>query len=213
MAAEAEGVQVVGGLSDRQTTPRVTPSPPSRTPMFTPSPTASSSRSPKAVVWAMRNQGSSLGSESGTEADDELPKKLPAPPRRNRSKGLLGAGEEVEEEDGGDVTGGTTGDCGGMEEDMTERNRKGKGRSRDKEVLVGGEGVDDAGGGAKRRRKKIAFVRRGVEIALMGGVVGVCLAGRRRDGGEGRNWEAVCGEFGMGECSPSMVLGFRNTGG
>lgn len=199
MAAEAEGMQVVDEHSDRQKMPRVTPSP-SRTPVFTPFQTASSSRSPKAVAWAMRNQGSSFGSESGTEADDELPKKLPAPPRRNRSKGLLGE-EEVEEEDGEDIAGGATGDCGGVEEDLTERNRKGKGKSREKEVLLGGEGVDDAGGGAKRRRKKIAFVRRGVEIALMGGVLGICLAGKRRHGGEGRVWEAVCREFGIGEYS------------
>lgn len=212
MAAEAEAAQVVDGHSGKQKAPRVTLSPLLLTPKFTSSPTTSSSRSPKAVTWAMRNQGSNFASESGTEADDELPKKLPAPPRRNRSKGLLGAGEDVEEEDGGDATGGTTGDYGGVEEDLIERNKKGKGRGREKEVLLGGEGVDDAGGGAKRRRKKIAFVRRGVEITLMGGVVGVCLAGGRRDGSEGRIWEVVCGEFGIGECSPPMLLGFNMPG-
>lgn len=193
-----------------QKTPQLTPLSSPETPTLTPPPSSASPRSPSAVMWALRNQVSSFGSESGTEADDELPKKLPAPPRK-RNKGLLGVGEEVEEEDAGEITGGTTGDRDGVEDDdRGGRRRKGKDREGGKELLLGGgEAVDDAGQGAKRRRKKIAFVRRGVEVALMAGVVGVTLAGKRRDGGKGRVWEIVWEEFNVGEYQPSMEARFR----
>ena len=66
-------------------------------------------RGPQTVLWAFRNQGASFGSESGTEADDELPRKLPAPPRRTRSKASTAGEEGAEEEDFAEATGGTTG--------------------------------------------------------------------------------------------------------
>ncbi|RPB24075.1 hypothetical protein L211DRAFT_205111 [Terfezia boudieri ATCC MYA-4762] len=129
MAAEAEGTQLVGGGSDKRTISWVTPSPPSQTPIFTPSSTALSLRSPGAVAWAMRNQGPSLGSESGTEADDELPKKLPAPPRKNRNKGLGGwsrrRGKEEEKKDC--IREKICGDCvdGGCSRDLPSGEEKG----------------------------------------------------------------------------------------
>lgn len=158
------------------------------------------SRGPQPVLWAFRNQGTSFGSESGTEADDELPRKLPAPPRRTRSKAFT-AGED----DYGEVTGGTTGDRDGGDDSRSDRGERSKrwfrGNERDGKsaTVVGGRGADSASGDTKKRRKPIAFTRRVVEVALMVGIVVVTLTGKRRDGKEGRVWEVVMGEYRIGE--------------
>ena len=101
------------------------------------------------------------GSESGTEADDELARKLPAPPgkrRRTASEDEVYYGEEE------------------LFEGEEERSRERRGT------------------GSRRRRRGIVFVRRGIEIALMGMLVGIVLASR-----DGRIWKEVMlrnqGEF------------------
>ncbi|KAI5789681.1 hypothetical protein DFH27DRAFT_614294 [Peziza echinospora] len=171
-----------------------------------PSPTPWGSES---VRWAFRNQSNGgLGSESGTEADDELPKKLPAPPRRH-GKGLRGA---IEEEDIGDEED-DEGDASGTVDDRT---RKGKGRqesSKGKASRAGGDGVGISGGvrqgeedfGASvrpKRRKNVAFVRRAVEVSLIAGLMGVVFMGRRRGKvengvptGNMRIWREVLGRW------------------
>ena len=162
------------------------------------------SKGPQTVLWAFRNQATSFGSESGTEADDELPRKLTAPPRRTRSKAFPAGEEGAGEEDYGEVTGGTTGDRDGGDDSKSDRGERSRRWLRGNErggrlaVMAGGRA---AGGETKRRRKKVAFIRRAVEVALMVGIVVVTLTGKRRDGKEGRVWEVVMREYSIGEYS------------
>lgn len=101
------------------------------------------------------------GSESGTEADDELTKRLPAPPgkrKRTLSEEDTYYGEVEEEAD-----------------DLDGRGRRRKRR------------VDEENGERRRKRKRIVFVRRGIEVALMGILAGVVVY----NGGRGKVWKEI----------------------
>jgi hypothetical protein len=107
-------------------------------------------------------QSSCGGSESGTEADDELARKLPAPRKRTSSEEEKYYAEEEEDDE------------------LFEGESDERGRRRQK--MVDG----DRGLGVKKRRRGIVFVRRGIEVALMGILVAVVLSSR-----DGRVWKEV----------------------
>lgn len=101
-------------------------------------------------------------SESGTEADDELTKRLPAPPeKRKRTLSEEDKYYGEEEEEGAEDVGG--------------RGRRRKRRT-DAQLSDG-----------KKRRKGIVFVRRGIEVGLMGILVAVVLY----NGGDEKVWREV----------------------
>jgi len=104
------------------------------------------------------------GSESGTEADDELARKLPAPPRTRKR------------------TSSEEGRFCGQEDDTFDVQIDGRGRRRWRLI----HGKHEQEGEKKRKSRAISFVRRGVEIGLMGILVGIVLCSR-----EGRIWKEV----------------------
>lgn len=142
--------------------PRVhhTPSPDRAAYLPSPALTPDASRAPSPLPRKC-NYG---GSESGTEADDELARKLPAPPR-TRKRTSSEEGRLYEQED-----------------DTFDGQADERGRRRRR--LVGGG--HEQGGGKKRNPRAIAFVRRGIEIGLMGILVGTVLCSR-----QGRIWKEV----------------------
>lgn len=130
-----------------------------------PLPTPDTSRAPSPLSGRRRKRGrpSTGGSESGTEADDELTKRLPAPPgKRKRTLSEEDKYYGEEEEDVGD-----DGD--------------GRGRRRKRRA------DEEDGDGKRRKRRGIVFVRRGIEVSLMGILVGVVIY----NGGEGRVWREI----------------------
>ncbi|KAH0605965.1 uncharacterized protein H6S33_004422 [Morchella sextelata] len=147
-------------------TPRPSAASSSRRATYLPSPlpTPDISRAPSPLPGARRRRKERLsagGSESGTEADDELTKRLPAPPgkrKRTLSEEDTYYGEVEEEAD-----------------DLDGRGRRRKRR------------VDEENGERRRKRKRIVFVRRGIEVALMGMLAGVVVY----DGGRGKVWKEI----------------------
>lgn len=137
---------------------------------YLPSPlhTPGSSRTPSPLFFGGRGRKltwrpSTGGSESGTEADDELTKRLPAPPEKRK--------RTLSEED----------KYYGEEEEEGAEDADGRGRRRKRRMDV----LD--GSVKKKRRKGIVFVRRGIEVVLMGILVAVVLY----NGGEGTVWREV----------------------
>lgn len=133
-----------------------------------PLPTPGSSRTPSPLFFGGRGRKltwrpSTGGSESGTEADDELTKRLPAPPEKRK--------RTLSEED----------KYYGEEEEEGAEDVDGRGRRRKRRVDV----LD--GSVKKKRRKGIVFVRRGIEVVLMGILVAVVFY----NGGKGTVWREV----------------------
>lgn len=132
-----------------------------------PLPTPGSSRTPSPLLFGGRRglkwRPSTGGSESGTEADDELTKRLPAAPEKRK--------RTLSEED----------KYYGEEEEEGAEDADGRGRRRKRRTDV----LD--GSVKKKRRKGIVFVRRGIEVVLMGILVAVVLY----NGGEGTVWREV----------------------
>lgn len=133
-----------------------------------PLPTPDNSRTPSPLFFGGRRRRkltwrqSAGGSESGTEADDELTKRLPAPPEKRK--------RTLSEED----------KYYGEEEEEGAEDGDGRGRRRKRRT-------DVLDGGGKKRRKGIVFVRRGIEVMLMGILVAVVLY----NGGEWTVWREV----------------------
>lgn len=133
-----------------------------------PLPTPDNSRAPSPLFFGGRRRRkltwrqSAGGSESGTEADDELTKRLPAPPEKRK--------RTLSEED----------KYYGEEEEEGAEDGDGRGRRRKRRTDV----LDGSG---KKRRKGIVFVRRGIEVMLMGILVAVVLY----NGGEWTVWREV----------------------
>lgn len=133
-----------------------------------PLPTPDNSRAPSPLLLGRRRREhtgrpSTGGSESGTEADDELTKRLPAPPEKRK--------RTLSEED----------KYYGEEEEEGAEDADGRGRRRKRRTDV------QDGGAKKKKRKGIVFVRRGIEVGLMGILVAVVLY----NGGEGTVWREV----------------------
>lgn len=142
----------------------------SRNAAYLPSPllTPDNSRAPSPLLLGRRRREhtwrpSTGGSESGTEADDELTKRLPAPPEKRK--------RTLSEED----------KYYGEEEEEGAEDADGRGRRRKRRTDV------QDGGAKKKKRKGIVFVRRGIEVGLMGILVAVVLY----NGGEGTVWREV----------------------
>ncbi|CUS15683.1 unnamed protein product [Tuber aestivum] len=141
-------------------TPRVPLAPPLDNTAYLPSPALTPEASRGTSRFAQKSYYG--GSESGTEADDELARKLPAPPgkRSRTSSEERFSGKEYDTLDG-------------------QEGERGRRRRR----LIG----DGCGlGGEKRKPSGIVFVRRGIEIGLMGILVGIVFWSR-----EGRIWKEV----------------------
>lgn len=162
----------------------------------------SSSQSPDKIsptLRAFRKQYSSTGggSESGTEADDELPKKLPAPPSRRRRKWDFESNEEEDGDEGVDSA-----NSGALRDEGDTEIAGGARSWRRRRISIGGKGIREevylgiTGLGVKGR--KILFVQRGIEIGLVVILVESVLMGKRADG-EGRLWNVVVEDWIVGK--------------